>query len=44
MTDRRVFRMAAGLDRPHHHLARIHPHAGFNRNLALGAQTVGVAT
>ena len=36
--------MAAGLDRPHHHLARVHPDAGLNRNLALGAQTVGIAT
>ena len=44
MTDRRVFRMASGLDRPHHHLARVHPDAGFNRNLALRAQTVGIAT
>ena len=44
MTDRRVFRMAAGLDRPHHHFARVDPHAGFNRNLALCAQTVGIAT
>ena len=44
MTDRRVFGMAAGLDRPHHHFARVHPDAGFNGNLALRAQTVGVAT
>ena len=44
MTDRRVFRMASGLDRPHHHFARVHPDARFDGNLALRAQTVGVAT
>ena len=44
MTDRRVFCMASGLYRPHHHLARVHPNASFNGNLALRAQTVGVAT
>ena len=43
MTDWRVFGMAAGLDRPHHDFARVHPDARFNRNLALRAQTVGVA-
>ena len=35
--------MASGLDRPHHHLARVHSNAGFNRNLALRAQTLGIA-
>ena len=44
MTDRRVFRMASGLDRPHHHFARVHPDPRFNGNLALRAQTVGIAT
>ena len=44
MTDRRVFCMASGLDRPHHDFARVHPDAGFNRNLALRAQAVGIAT
>ena len=43
MTDRCVFGMASGLDRPHHHFARVHSNAGFNRNLALRAQTVGIA-
>ena len=44
MTDRRVFRMASGLDRPHHDFARVYSNAGFKRNLALRAQTIGVAT
>ena len=44
MTDRRVFGMASSLDRPYHHFARVHSHAGFDRNLALGTQTVGIAT
>jgi hypothetical protein len=43
MTDRRVLGMASGLDRPHHHLARVHPDAGFNGNLVLATQTLGVA-
>jgi hypothetical protein len=43
MTDRRVFRMTAGLDRPHDHFARVHSDAGFNRHLALRAQTIGIA-
>ena len=43
MTDRRVLGMASSLDRPHHHLARVHSNAGFNKNLALRAQTIGVA-
>jgi hypothetical protein len=44
MTDRRVLGMSANLYRPHHHLARVHSNASFNRNLAISAQTVGVTT
>jgi hypothetical protein len=44
MTDRRVFRMASGLDRPHHHLARVHPDSRLDGNLALVTQAVGAAT
>jgi hypothetical protein len=36
--------MASSLDRPHHHLARVHPDSCFNRNFALRAQTFGIAT
>jgi hypothetical protein len=43
MTDRRVFRMPAGLDRSHHHFARVHSDPRLNGNLALGAETAGVA-
>jgi hypothetical protein len=44
MTDRHVLGMSTNLYRSHHHLARVHPDAGFNRNLALVPQTLGVAT
>ena len=44
MTDWRVFGMPSGFDRPHHHLARVHPDPRFDGNLALRAQTVSVAT
>ena len=44
MTDRCVFRMASGFDRSHHHLTRVHPNACLDGNLALRAQTVGIAT
>ena len=35
MPDRRVLGMSANLYRPHHHLARVNSHAGFDGNLAL---------
>jgi hypothetical protein len=44
MPDRRIFRMASGLDAPYYDLARIHSNAGFNRHFAFRAQTIGVAT
>src|SRR5262249_13092411 len=43
MTYRRVFGVASRLDRPYHHLARVHPNTGFYRNLALVTQTLGAA-
>jgi hypothetical protein len=43
MTDRRVFRMTSGLDRAHHHFARVHPDPRLDRNPAIRAQTLGVA-
>jgi hypothetical protein len=44
MTDRRVFGVPSRFDRPHHHLARVHPDPRFDGNLALRAQTLSVAT
>ena len=44
MTDRGVLGMAAGLDRPHHDLARVNSDPRLDRNFALRAQTLGVVT